>query len=206
MAFRKFKEIGDVLVFYDLAYKTNYFLQPATVEVPEILVKDLEYVIKKLPYQASEAAIGEMILFPILKEVWRSFDEKLMLWSHKSISFNKELGGIPDYMIAKQSKRGKVVLDKPLLAVIEAKKDDFSGGWAQCSLEMVAMQKINENPLIPIYGIVSNGDSWEFAKLSDKQFEQMPLPIPLFPIKTLYNIIYALLADCEYQSQNIISN
>ena len=206
MAFRKFKEIGDVLVVYDLEYKVNHFLQPIEVEVPQVLVEDLKYVVEKLPYQASEAAIGEMILFPILKEVWKNFDEKLMLWSHKTISFTKELGGIPDYMIAKQSRRGKVVLDKPLLAVVEAKKDDFGGGWAQCSLEMVTMQKINNNPLIPIYGIVSNGDSWEFGKLLGNQFEQMPLPIPLFPIETLYSIVYALLADCEFQSQNINSN
>jgi len=54
-----------------------------------------------------------------------------MLWSHKSISFSKKLGGISDFLIAKQSRRGKVVLDKPFLAVLETKKDDFEGSWAQ---------------------------------------------------------------------------
>ncbi len=44
---------------------------------------------------------------------------------------------MPDYILAKQSVRGKIIFGKPLLAVVEAKKDDFEGGWAQCLLEIL---------------------------------------------------------------------
>ena len=196
MAFRKFKDIGEVLVAFDLDYQSKNFIDGKGRKAPERLVLDIDYVIEKLPYEVSEAAIGEMILFPILKEVWRHFDDKLMLWSHKSISHSKTLGGIPDYLIAKQSKRGKVVLDKPYLAVVEAKKDDFEGGWAQCATEMYAMQQINGQPEVTIFGIVSNGDNWEFAKLEGNLFTRQPMFIPLLPIDQIYAVLYELLEEC----------
>ena len=46
---------------------------------------------------------------------------------------------------------GKIVLDYPLLAVavhrpVEAKKDDFKVGWAQCGSEMYTIQQLNREP------------------------------------------------------------
>jgi hypothetical protein len=35
---------------------------------------------------------------------------------------------MPDYILAKQSHLGKTIFGQPLLAVVEAKKDDFQGG------------------------------------------------------------------------------
>ena len=159
MAFRKYKAIGEVLEAYQIELRTSDFLVTnKTINVPDLLVKELDFVIRHLPYKVSEVAIGEMIIFPILKEIWKMFASKLMLWSHKSISFTKELTGVPDYLIARSSPLGVVVLDMPLLAVVEAKKDDFEGGWAQCALEMYTIQKINKNAEIPVFSIVSNGD------------------------------------------------
>lgn len=200
MAFRKYTEIGDVLVAFDLNYESKPFLSPAPRPAPALLHEEINYVLAKLPYQASEAAIGEMIIFPILKSVWRDFDERLMLWSHKSIKHSKDLGGVPDYLIARQSKRGKVVLDKPLLAVVEAKKDDFQGGWAQCALEMYAMQQINGQSETPVFGIVSNGDQWEFACLQKKTLTQMPLFLSLIPLDPVYAMLYALLESCAHHA------
>lgn len=202
MAFRKYTEIGDVLVAFDLNYESRPFLSPPHRTAPALLHDEINYVLDKLPYQVSEAAIGEMIIFPILKSVWRDFDERLMLWSHKSIKHSKDLGGVPDYLIARQSKRGRVVLDKPLLAVVEAKKDDFQGGWAQCVTEMYAMQQINGKPETPIFGIVSNGDQWEFAQLQKKMVTQMPLFLSLTPLDHVYAMLYALLEICAQNAAN----
>jgi hypothetical protein len=196
MPFRKFKDIGEVLVAFHLDYESNVFLKPNNVKAPLNLKTDIDYVIKKLPYKVSEAAIGEMILFPILKEVWRNFDDRLMLWSHKTISYSKNLGGIPDYLIAKQSKQGNIVLDKPYLAVVEAKKDDFEGGWAQCALEMYTIQQINAQPEIPIFGIVSNGDNWEFGKLEKNLLTRQPISIQLLPLDILYGTLYGIMKQC----------
>lgn len=196
MAFRKFKEIGEVLTTFDIVYESTEFVQLGQVQLPQTLADEMKYTIKHLPYKISEAAIGEMIIFPILKEVWRKYDSKLTLWSHKSISFGKDLSGIPDYMIATQSKHGMVVLDKPLLAVVEAKKDDFVGGWAQCALEMYTIQQINTNPQLPVFGIVSNGDTWEIARLIDKKFIVNTNPFHLASLDELYASLDFILNEC----------
>jgi hypothetical protein len=168
-----FKLIGDVIDTYQLSFKKeNFLLNFEKKEMPATLKEDLRYVMRTMPYKVSEAAIRENILYPILKEVFKKFDTTLMLWANKSISFNKELGGMPDYIIAKQSERGKIIFGKPLLAVVEAKKDDFEGGWAQCLLEMYTIQKINGKPDLPVFGIVTNGDNWEFGRLDNSVFTE----------------------------------
>jgi hypothetical protein len=51
--------------------------------------------------------------------------------------------------------------------VIEAKKDDFEQGAAQCLVEMQACQWVNQQlgRKIAIYGIVTNGEGWKFYRL-----------------------------------------
>ena len=45
-------------------------------------------------------------------------------------------------------------------------------GWAQTLAEMIACQKVNEPHTIPIYGIVTTGNVWEFACLDGNVFTQ----------------------------------
>lgn len=173
MAFKKFKLIGDVAEAYQLSIKKEDFMDVLpNVSMPEHLKQDLHYALHNIPYKISEAAIRENIIYPILREVFKNYDTTLMLWANKSIAYKKELSGMPDYLITKQSHLGKVVFSKPLMAVVEAKKDDFEGGWAQCLLEMYTIQKMNENTETPVYGIVSNGDNWEFGMLVQQIFTE----------------------------------
>ena len=75
------------------------------------------------------------------------------------------LVGTPDYFIAKRSELGKTVLGKPLLLMVEAQKNNFDEGWAQCLAEMIAAQKLNTQDLT-IYGLVTDGQVWQFGKLA----------------------------------------
>ena len=167
------------------------------VPLSDALKSDLDYVMNNMPYKVSEAAIRENILYPILKEVFKKYDDTLMLWANKSISFDKELGGMPDYIVAKQSERGKIIFGKPLLAVVEAKKDDFEGGWAQCLLEMYTIQKINGKPDMPVFGIVTNGDNWEFGKLENDLFTENGLIYSIYQIETLLAALTTFFEMCK---------
>lgn len=97
--------------------------------------------------------------------------------------------GAPDYIFSKKSELGKTVLEKPLLIAIEAKKNDFEQGWGQCLAEMIACQKINEDNICPIYGIVTDGNLWQFAKLVENYFIK---DISNFTIDKLYDLYNAL--------------
>ena len=55
---------------------------------------------------------------------------------------------------------------------MEAKKNDFEQGWGQCLAELVAAQKINDAPDVPVYGIVSDGIQWQFGHLIGDVFTQ----------------------------------
>jgi hypothetical protein len=143
MPFKKFKTIDEVAKTYQLSFhKSSWMMELPQTQVPVEFKRELHYLMQSYPYKVSEAAICESIIFPVLKEVWRHFDDTLMIWSHRAISFNKKLGGVPDYLVTKQSPLGKLVFGEPLLAVVAAKKDDFELGWAQCALEMYTIQQI----------------------------------------------------------------
>ncbi|MER0440752.1 hypothetical protein [Emticicia sp. W12TSBA100-4] len=204
MGFKKFKIIDDVVNHFQLSFqKENFLFDTKQEKMPEFLKSELDYVMKNIPYKVSEAAIRENILYPILKEVFKKYDDKLMLWANKSISFSKELSGMPDYILAKQSERGKIIFGKPLLAVVEAKKDDFEGGWAQCLLEMYTIQKINGKPEIPVLGIVSNGDNWEFGKLEGNLFTENALIYSLFPLDTLFSTLSTFFELCKENAEKL---
>jgi hypothetical protein len=198
MIVKKFKQIDDVINHFELSFqKINFLNNIAFANVPAFLKAEIEYVMQNIPYKVSEAAIRENIFYPILKEIFKKHDDALMLWANKSIAYNKELSGMPDYIIAKQSERGKIIFGKPILAVVEAKKDDFEGGWEQCLLEMFTIQKINGNPNISVYGIVTNGDNWEFGKLENKVFSLNLAFCTVLDFERLYAVVSHFFSLCR---------
>lgn len=195
---KKYKTLGDVLKTFGIQHQllSNIGnIQPVTV--PQNLKDDIDFAVKNLSYRASEEAICECILFPILKEVWKPFADTLGFWSHKSIEYDKELKGTPDYLITKRSPLGYIVFDQPYIAVVEAKLDDFIGGWAQCCVEMLAMQKINGDAENPIFGIVSNGDVWQFAKLENNTFFAYETIAILNELTELFSTLTFFMEECK---------
>ena len=75
--------------------------------------------------------------------------------------------------MAKRSPLGTVVFDKPYFILVEAKKESaFDEGWGQCLAEMVAVQRLNNQPEQTIFGSVYNGAMWQFGKLKLEMFTQ----------------------------------
>ena len=199
MAFTQFKTLGDVLKQYRIRYEEENFKILTQVKVPKALVTDLAFTLKNIAYDVSEAAICENLIYPILKNVWIPYVDSFALWSHKPIEYDTDLAGIPDYLISKRSDLGKIVFEVPYIAVVEAKKDDFSGGWAQCGAEMYAMQRLNKGMDLTIYGIVSNGETWEIAKLDGDLFTFFKNRYDINDLKKLYNALSSVMTLCLKQ-------
>jgi hypothetical protein len=87
----------------------------------------------------------------------------LRIWKGPQLE-SDVLAGYVDYLVAER----KGYLDIPLLCIIEAKKDDFEQGLAQCLVEMQACQWQNHQADrdIDVLGIVTNGEGWQFYKLT----------------------------------------
>ena len=165
MAFTDFKTIADVQECFLIKYQAADFVRSNVVEVSPKLKEELTFVAQYIDTRVSEFAIRENLIFPVLREVYKKYAEQFSLWSHRFIKYDEVLVGTPDYFVSRRSELGKTVLGKPLLLMMEAKKNDFDEGWAQCLVEMVAAQKLNGNEL-PIYGCVTDGQVWQFGKLA----------------------------------------
>jgi hypothetical protein len=121
------------------------------------------------------------------------------LWSHYSLKVNDELLGIPDYVFSKRSEKGQIFFESPFVAVVEAKKDNFTEGWSQCALEMLTLQQLNQNPAQEIYGIVSNGDVWEFASLQKDVFTTYLNKFQITDLTDLYGALNTVLQNIKSQ-------
>jgi len=205
MSLSNYKTISEVLKTFQITYTEVNFMGETEFNIPDYFREDLEIVMREGVVYSSEFAICENIIYPILKEVWKLYNRKFTLWSHHSLNYDEKLSGFPEYILAKRSSLGKVVFDKPYFILVEAKQDDFEGGWAQCLAEMIAAQRLNEEIQITIFGIVSNGKIWQFGKLEGTSFISN---IDIFTIQDLDKIFAAvnyIFKQCELQLNKLIT-
>lgn len=199
MSFNKYKSISNVLQEFPIIYQEGNFIKEIVQEIDPYFKGRLEFLLKEGVIFNSEYAICENIIYPVLVEVWRNYTDNFLLWSHQPLSYDENLSGIPDYMIAKRSPKGKIILDQPYLILVEAKKDNFEEGWGQCLAELIAAQKLNENSDFSLFGIVSNGKLWEFAQLKGDIFTKNIRYYVLENLENLMGAINFLFAECLTQ-------
>ncbi len=129
------------------------------------------------------------IIYPILRDVYKKYADSFSLWSHKPIAYDSQLSGPPDYLISTKSALGKTVLGTPIIVVVEAKRNDFIEGWGQCLAELVAIQRINGDDLMPVYGIVTDGEMWQFGKLAEALFTRNRTPLSIGELQKVFGAI-----------------
>ena len=193
MAFSNFKAISDVQERFRITYVTDNFLGTEEILKPsEQFLSELEFNMKYINVYASEGARCENVIYPILREVYKGYADGYALWVKKTITYDETLNGTPDYLVATKSELGMTVVGTPLIILVEAKKNDFEQGWGQCLAELVAAQKINDAPDFPVYGIVSDGERWQFGKLVDDGFTQNRTTFSIDNLPTLFGAIDAV--------------
>ncbi len=191
MAFSKYKEIGQVQQEFGIRLKKQTFIPAEIVEPAEYFVREFQLTLEIVPV-FSEGSRTETVIFPILREVYKDYAQSFTLWIERTLTYDAKLTGTPDYMLAANSPLGKSVFTKPLVAMVEAKKNDFDYGWGQCLAELVAAQKINRDETFPVYGIVTDGESWQFGKLEKDLFIQNLLSYPTGDLPHLFGALHFL--------------
>jgi hypothetical protein len=199
MAFTSYKSIADVLGSFPLNYQEQNFVESVAFECDEYFVSRLNTVVQEGIVFNSEYAICENIISPILTEVWRAYIPVFLIWSHQPLNYDDNLSGVPDYVVARRSLRGKIILEKPYVILVEAKKDNFEEGWGQCLAEMLAAQKINEDSLKRLFGMVSNGKMWEFGVLQENMFTKNRKYYVLEDLRELMGAVNFLFAESAKQ-------
>jgi len=116
----------------------------------------------------SEKARSEAIIYPVLQEVRRILDREVSLFSGREFNVDpdRELVGYVDFLLSQS--RDQLIIEAPVIMLVEAKKADLNEGLGQCVAEMVAAQQFNQmaqNDIPVVYGCISSGTQWRFLKL-----------------------------------------
>jgi len=158
----------------------------------------MEKLTKYFDLSLSESAKA-LIIDAVLMEAIEKHNT-LKIWKEVFIKTDTTKG-IIDYLVAPKGK----VYQIPLLCVVEAKKDDFEKGMAQCILEMKACQWFNnkESIQIDIYGIVSNGYAWQFYKLTPKVEILESETYSKAQLEVIIGILNMIFNKCEENLKNL---
>ena len=189
MAFSDFKTISEVQEKFSIKYAYNDFFGVEAKDPSEQFLKELEFSQQHIDFFTSDGSRCEVVIFPILREIYKDYAENYGLWVKKSIAYDETLNGTPDYLIATKSELGITVVGMPLIMMVEAKKNDFELGWGQCLAELVAAQKINDDTTFPVHGIVTDGILWQFGRLVGNVFTRNRSNFSLDNLPSLFGAV-----------------
>ncbi len=199
MAFSDFKIISEVQKKYQIKYTEDIFIFGEEISPSDSFLQDFQFNKENIDLFSSEASRCEIIISPLLREVYKKHYREYSFWIQKSISYDQTLSGTPDYLFSQRSELGKTVLEKPLVIVVEAKKNDFEQGWAQCLAELIASQRINDTPEKAVYGIVTDGNLWQFGRLVSNTFTKNTTNFTIDNISKLYGALEYLIQLVEQE-------
>ena len=190
MAFSDFKTIPDVQKKFGIRHIENDFITiEEGVSPSEQFLKELEFSRQYLPVLASEGGRCEAVIYPILREVYKAYATHYVLWIKEPLAYDETLSGTPDYFVSTRSELGMLIVGTLLIMLMEAKKNDFELGWGQCLAELVAAQKINEDPEHAVYGIVSDGTLWQIGHLVGDTFTRNRTSFIVDDLPTLFGAV-----------------
>ncbi len=197
MKFSDFKNNSELLAHFKLRVENEDFIDFETInliEIPPALKKDLRFMLANRGDTDMEFYACEALIFPILKEIWMR-NPKVKVFSHPQIKY-EDLILIPDYVVTAKDKTGTNTFQKPLLITVEAKNDDFALGWSDAYRQLIVARYLNQNDEIPIYALVSIGDTWQIGKLEKNVIYKHPIGLGLDNPNRLLGVLNFIFADC----------
>ena len=200
MAFTDYKNLTILKAKHpQIIVKSEEFIpELPLLEIEATLQKDVKKNLRT--YRSNEFYATETLVSPILRYVWQNmYWEDMNMWTHQAIKYDDDLCGVPDFMFTHLDQKQYQILSYPIITTVEAKADNFVEGWAQCIAQMLACQKLNTKPNVIIYGIVTTGKVWEFAKLEQNLCTKNTNVCSIDELPKLVSIISYLLGEGKKQ-------
>jgi len=152
--------------------RTDLFASTEAVEPSDTLISWLREFAPVAVGFNTEKARSEFIIAPLLAEAKRRAGTEVNVLSGAFLDVDRERGltGTCDFLIARSPEFYYV--QAPVLAVVEAKRENLGEALGQCVAEMVAIQLFNEregSPLPAVHGCVTSGNIWRFLRLREKR-------------------------------------
>jgi hypothetical protein len=143
----------------------------------------------------TEKARSELIIANVLVELRKILKHQISLFSGVEFNVDKEKGlnGFCDFIIS--ASQEQLLLNSPVIALVEAKNENIIGGLGQCIAEMVAAQLFNEaegvQGISKLYGVVTTGTTWKFLRMEESE---VAIDLDEYPIEQSGKILGILLA------------
>jgi len=170
MSYSDFR-LPEVLQRFSLVTRegAGLFADRPLVAPSEHLLETLRFNVPLATAIGNEKARSELIVTPMLVELKRTHRPTLGLFSGVELNVDAGAGltGTCDFLVSLGPEQ--LFVAAPVVALVEAKKDDMFVGAGQCAAEMVAARIFNEragNPIEAVHGAVTTGTNWRFMTLS----------------------------------------
>jgi len=168
------------------------------MQQPFNLTQTLQYNVPFALAMNTEKARSELIIAPILLELRRQLQDKISLFSGTEFNIAPELGlnGICDFLISKDPEL--LFIRSPVVALVEAPKENINSGLGQCVAEMVAAKLFNEQEghnIGTIYGVVTLGNIWKFLKLEAQVISSDAVEYYLQNLPKILGILVSFIPD-----------
>lgn len=155
---------------------------------------------------STEKARSEFIIAPVLAEARRHFGGSISLFSGVDFTVDAEagLGGVCDYLFSLSPLQ--LVVQAPVLAVVEAKNDNIKTGLGQCVAEMLAAQRFNarRGAALPcVYGAVTTGSAWKFLRLRGDDVTVDETEYHIHQPEMILGILVFMVQDAREQQGNV---
>lgn len=176
----------------EVRFVADLFVKVAEQKVSQRLLDELSRNIPLAFSMGSEKAKSELLVMPVLLELYDISNPKFSFFSGLKFEVEPKLGlrGVCDFIISRSS--NQAFLTAPVIALVEAKRDDFEKGLPQCVAEMIAAQIFNERKnqdIETIYGVITNGSSWRFLRLQGKLIEVNTEDYPIQNVEKIIGIL-----------------
>lgn len=151
-------------------YQTNIFSQLPVREASDWLKETLNKSFDFALSQGSEKARSEYLIAPVFLELREQSKNTISVFSGSLFNVDRKLklDGYCDFLVSRSPFQSAI--EAPVIVAVEAKRQDFEKGIAQCIAEMIAARIFNERkgkPVEEIYGCVTTGDVWRFLVLRE---------------------------------------
>ncbi|MBO3462513.1 hypothetical protein G7B40_029515 [Aetokthonos hydrillicola Thurmond2011] len=147
---------------------SGIFANIPEVDISSWLQQTFSYGLEVALASDSEKARSELIIAPMMLELRNTSQVNVFSGVDFTVDEENGLNGICDFLITASPE--KLIIEAPVVAVVEAKKENIISGLGQCVAEMYAAQIFNETKNL-IHGVVTTGSAWKFLSLADKTVE-----------------------------------
>jgi hypothetical protein len=182
---------GEAFKYLGITELKRWTLNAEPIPVSVFFQKRLERLQR---FDLESLEVSKTLLIDAICEEGLEGLNRLKVWKGAYLE-GTDVCGNADYLIAER----RAYLEAPFVCIIEAKKDDFEQGAAQCLVEMKTCQTICQQlgRLIDIYGIVTNGEGWKFYRLSTVQEVSESFLYGIGEMSILLGLIRYVFQQCE---------